>query len=343
MASPSGMPLPGTPEGGSSQLLNSAAQAYGIALGAPAAGPQQATGPDDPYVWMGVQRTRGRVKRAGGDQGYPVTRPGITGRQDKALRLSEVLSRFDKMDGQEKRKIAAYLALAGYLSSGGSDATFEDMDAAAMTAPMGAVRAAYEDLVKDAMDRQANLGQRITPNQLLEQAVAYRLAGSGIKWDGHFNSLHEVLPLKSLGGAGEQKPGPKDGDKKTLTQTSTARDIMDPEDAKGLTRSMLQQELGRDPTEAEYEDFIAMLQHAQRANPTTQTTTANMVYDSQSGGWRTVSDSTTTHQGIGADGLQQLAYEKAQQNPDWAEWQAMGTYAPALFEALGATVPGVGS
>jgi hypothetical protein len=336
-----GMPSPGVPDGGSSSLLNQYAAQAGVTLGQVQ---PQAQGPEDPFVWMGYKRVRGQRPPNKFFDDMPHAPGGpIKSKVDNALKYSEVLANFDKLGIVEQRQMAAYLALAGYLPAGGSDATYEDIDAAALSAPLGAVRAAYEDLIKDAMDRQANIGQKISPTQLLERSIAYRLAGDGIKWNGKFGSLNNVLNFQSLGGKGTKKDeGPQTGDKKTVTQVSTTRDILDPEDAKGLTRAMLQQELGRDPTQAEYEDFIAMLQHAQSSNPTTSKTTAQMVYDEQGGGWRTVSDSTTTHQGISSQGLEQMAYEKATQQPDWAEWQAMGTYAPALFSALGATVPGVG-
>jgi hypothetical protein len=115
---------------------------------------------------------------------------------------------------------------------------------------------------------------------------------------------------------------------------------MNPEDAKNLVRGMLQQELGRDPTQGEYEDFLSAIHAAEAQDPTTQKTTSTYTLDNNDQ-LRLASQNTVTHAGIGAAGVEQLAYERAQQQPSWAEWQAMGTYAPALFAALGATVPGV--
>jgi hypothetical protein len=298
--------------------------------------------PASVLIWMGYNRNKSKVipnkfyEDMGGRPGG-VPRTSVT---DKTLTYAQVLQNFDKLKPNEVRQMAAYLALAGYLQTG-ADQTYDDIDTTALTASMGDVRAAYENLVQDTLSRQQQLQQRITPTKLLERSIAYRLAATGIKWDGNFDSLNGILNFKSLGGKGAADAGPKNGDTKTISQTSRTVNLINPQDAKGMTRAMLQQQLGRDPSTAEYEDFLSMLHAAEYENPSTSTTTAHMVYDKQGGGWRTTSDSTTTHQGIGAEGEQQLAYEKATQNPDWAEWQAMGTYAPALYAALGATVSGV--
>jgi hypothetical protein len=270
---------------------------------------------------------------------------------ESASSINELLQAFSTASVDDQREMAALLALAGYNSGGAVD--LNQLNQYVQTANLPDVAAGYQNLLKDAASRYAN-GQKITPAELLQQAIKYRLQSAGIKWDGRLNfstsngtfnfgkdSLWQNGALSINGGS--TVGGPTDGSTKSVTQTSINRDIMDPEDAKGLTRAMLQQELGRDPTEAEYEDFIAMLQQAQRANPTKSTTTTNYRYDSSQGGYVSTGSNTTTQDGISSQGLQELAQEKAEQNPDWAEWQAVGTYAPALFDALGATVSGVGS
>lgn len=138
----------------------------------------------------------------------------------------------------------------------------------------------------------------------------------------------------------------------SATTTDVSRDIMDPNDAMALTRAMLQRELDRDPTQAEMEDFISAVQAAQRSHPTRTTSTSTRdttmsqtknrrgrIIDSDSD--VTTSSSSTTQSGITQAGIEDMMLRRVRANPDWAEWQAVGTYAPALFQALGSTVPGV--
>lgn len=254
--------------------------------------------------------------------------------------LNTVMKEFANASIADQREMAALLAMAGYT---GQSVDLSHINEYVQSTTLPDIEAAYANLLQDAASRYG-AGQSITPNQLLQNAIKYRLHAAGVDWHGSLNDIWDnksnslKLDLPGI----RQSVVPKDGQTKTLTSTSVSRDIMDPQDAKGLTRAMLQQELGRDPTQAEFEDFVAMLQHAQHANPSTSTTSSTQRYDASLGQWVSAGSDTTTHSGISAQGLQELAQEKAQQNPDWAEWQAVGTYAPALFNALGATVSGVG-
>lgn len=181
----------------------------------------------------------------------------------------------------------------------------------------------HKSLLSDAADQFNVLRRKVTPAQLMKEMLRYRL---GDQWDGKLGSLTPENAA-SLGGtslAGKH------------TTTSRSVDLMSPEDAKGMVRSLLQQELGRDPTQAEYEDFIATIHAAERANPSISRTT----YTTNESG-NTTSSSTTTRGGLSASGYEQALYEKARKMPSWGIWQAMGTYAPALFEALDAPISGV--
>lgn len=324
------IPSAGVPSGGSSSetLANYGAQ-YGIAPGA-----GMAPSIDDPPLWMGQQKKRVSEHTALSGRTYSM----VT--QDLVKPLSQVLAEFDSMKPEDHQELAVFLSLAGYLPSGKD---FAETDEIAMLTPLTDVRSAYEALLNDTLTRQSALKQRVTPMDILQRGIAYRLSQAGVKWDGNLNSLGGLLKLKSLGGPGlpEEDESKKPGGANftgTIKQTSTSRSVnlINPEDAKNLTRSMLQQQLGRDPSQAEYEDFLSMLHAAERAQPDVTTATQTSRY--RDGMLVHSGQSSTTRQGIGAAGLEQLAYERAQRNPDWAEWQAVGVYAPALFEALSSPV-----
>jgi hypothetical protein len=255
--------------------------------------------------------------------------------------IAEVLQEFSNASIDDQKEMAALLALAGYTSSA---VPLNQVNEYVQNSNLPDIIAGYNNLLQDAASRYQNgQGQQISPTQLLQQAIKYRLHAQGIDWNGKLGNLWGKNGLTLQGVGAKQQTVPIDGQTRSHISTQTTRDILDPADAKGLTRAMLQQELGRDPTQAEFEDFVAMLQQATRDNPTHSTTTTQQQYDATTGQWYDTNTSTTSSGGISQTGLQELAQEKAQQNPDWAEWQAVGTYAPALFDALGATVSGVGS
>jgi hypothetical protein len=295
-----------------------------------------------------------------------------TGQQPATRTMDSLLREFEEMDHRAQRRLALLLAVGGYAGS----VSLDDVGAAARDMTLNETLTAYMDLLDDAAGRFAR-GQKITPDQLLEQNVSYRLP-RGSDWDGTFQDLTHVLHENDISVTGVDlgDPSTADGtdwekekekqrrqrDKAEGTRTSTStdtasssnvtRDIMDPNDAMALTRAMLQRELDRDPTKAEMEDFVAAVQAAQRSNPTrTSSSTTRTTSESQTTNRRgrvvdsssdvDTSSSSTQHSGITSAGIQDILLRRARANPDWAEWQAVGTYAPALFQALGATVPGV--
>jgi hypothetical protein len=248
--------------------------------------------------------------------------------------IERLLEDFEQMDRKEQRQLALLLTIGGFAGS----VSLEDAGKAARDMTLNETLNAYLELLDDAAGRYLR-GQKITPEQLLEQNVAYRLP-RGSDWDGSYGDLVGILKENDID-LDEDLSGTHTT---TSTNTSVTRDIMDPNDAMALTRSLLQSELGRDPTKAEFEDFIGAVQAAQRANPTRTTSKSTNTVTTDADGRVLDSDtssSSTTHEGIDSAGLQDLMLRRARQNPDWAEWQAVGTYAPALFQALGATVPGV--
>jgi len=245
--------------------------------------------------------------------------------------LTSMMNQFESWSTEKKQHMGKLLFMGGYL--GGSGSTPEE---AFKSATLQDITNAYGDLLNDAAARFA-AGKNQTPDQLLEMNIRFNMAQAGIDVEGQdFNKGTTESWWNKINAS--LSPDPNDPNSPnftgTKTQTSKHVDIYSPEDTKGLVRAILHQEMGRDPTQAEMEDFSSALTHSMRANPTTSKSTA--VYkDGQ-----LVNENTTTHQGIGSAGLQEVATQRAQSQPGWAEWQAVGTYLPALFSALGSSVPG---
>lgn len=310
------------------------------------ASPTSTPATDDPLmapIYLG-QGTRGGGVADDTPHGFGSTASSPVVHVDSTVTIDSLLAKFEDMKPQEQRRLALLLTLAGF----GPSSSIEDAGSKARDMTLNDTLNAYLDLLNDAAGRYAR-GQKVTPESLLEQNIAYRLP-RGANWDGSFDGLVDILHENDISTTGIDSPTadkPKDlSGTRTTTSSNTqiSRDVMDPNDAMALTRAMLQRELGRDPTKAEFEDFISAVQAAQRAHPSKTTTkTTNEVTTNKKG---RVTDSNTTtnqftHSGISSAGIQDIALRKARANPDWAEWQAVGTYAPALFQALGATVPGV--
>jgi hypothetical protein len=325
-------------------------------------------------IYMGtVAPTRGA-----GSSATAMEAVAASGTRDRTRSIETLLREFEEMDHKQQRRLALLLAIGGYAGS----IALKDAGFAAADMTLEETASAYMALLDEAAGRYLR-GQKVTPDDVLQQAVAYRLPRNS-QWDGSFGDLVDVLHesdisvtgievededeglteheqwLKDRERAKREQDRQRDKAEGTRTSTSTdsattsnvSRDIMDPNDAMALTRAMLQRELDRDPTKAEMEDFVAAVQAAQRSNPTrttsstTRTTTASettnrrgRVIDSDSD--VDTQTSSTSHSGITQAGIEDILLRRTRANPDWAEWQAVGTYAPALFQALGATVPGV--
>jgi hypothetical protein len=324
-------------------------------------GPQQ---PPVPQVYTGSTQAPITYHTTGGPSGSgsytPSSSAGATYTKDGTAKVDDLMEKFSKAPVKEQRKMALLLALGGYAGSG----SFESLVTGALNMTLGNTLDAYNNLLNEASVQFMVHGNKITAEQLLRKNIAYVMPAKA-GWDGNLDHINEALDnlgynttavlngnpdnvsgADSSGSADQtaRKQKPFVGTK-TTTSSTTVRDVMDPADAKALTRAMLQRELGRDPTEEEFADFIGAVQYAQRTHPSRSRTTNSYTYEKDKyapGGSRMVdsSSNTVTHSGIGNAGIADIALQKARQNPNWAEWQAVGTYAPALFEALGATVQG---
>ena len=243
---------------------------------------------------------------------------------------------FEKAPKDFQKQMAVWLALGGYAP--GETLDVDNAVESALNWSIGEAAEAYRDLLSDASDVYTNRGKRLTPMQILARNIAFRLP-VGTEWDGKFESLSGVIggagliPATEEEEAAEAKKKAKEEEPFTgsKTTTSVSRNIMDPTDARQLARGLMLRELGREPTEEEFADFVGALQAAQRGNPTVTRSTGHF----EEG--ELVKTTSTTRGGVNPE---EVALQKVRKNPSWAEWQAVGTYAPALFEALGATVPG---
>ena len=246
--------------------------------------------------------------------------------------LSAMMNAFEGWSFEKKQHMGKLLMMAGY---GNKPNQGQSFDEALKSWTLADFESNYANLLTDASARFAQ-GKNITPQQLLEQNIRFNLANAGLKTDGAFDKKAQDSWWTQLNTMSAGDPNDPNSQNFTGTKSQTTRhvDIYSPEDTKGLVRAVLNQELGRDPTQAEMEDFSAALTHSMRANP--DVTHTSQIYNNG----EMVSENSVTHQGIGQQGLQEVATERAQAQPGWAEWQAIGTYLPALMETLGSAVPG---
>lgn len=290
---------------GSNNYLAQIAASNGIALGA-----NPLTTPTDPnilFLAMG-KKTRGGLFPA--DMESPVRHQD----PDRIVPVSVAQQEFTDASDGDIRRMALALALAGF-----AGVSVKDAKEAVQEASLDDVLSWHQKFLEGAaLAYDMGHGKKITPEQFLRRRLEYRL---GKKWDGKIDSLDSVATSASGGSLAG-----------THTTKASSVDFLSPEDARGLVRSTLQQELGRDPTEAEYEDFVAALRTAQERNPNTVTTTTT----TDASGNVTSSHSRSSG---GVDAASFLA-NRVQDSPEYAEWQAVGTYAPALFSALGSAIPG---
>lgn len=196
--------------------------------------------------------------------------------------------------------------LMGWLSD---PAKVEQIKAAALK--VGLNPQSYDDIaklwgsvVKQAADTFSKTGQKVTPWALIQMRGKYA--------------------------------GP-DGRMQDKVTTSTQVDEMDPATARGMIESTARNMLGRDPTKAEIDDFIAKAQMIAKENPSITTTRTKTGFD----GEVELGTSQTTSKGGGQavnDQAQMAAQDMAKQSDDYGAYQAAGTYFPLLFQALSSPV-----
>lgn len=295
---------PGVASGYSTNLLGTAGQA------APEAEPQIFVGykrvatPFDPDLRIGP-----------GGQGGQET--GST-RQEILLTPTQLLSAFDKFDREDFLKFRNLFIAAGIVSAGADPLT---------------VRSAYAALLSDVAD-MATKGIRVSPMGYVKNLI--RMNG---------------LDPSKVGAKENYDPlAEKEDPLEPWTKTSKSVYDLDPEDARATLESAITAKLGRAPTAEEIQDFINAAQHAAQKNPTTMTATftpggTDMTGESTS---QTTSGGVTTqlsangttviteNQGFSAEDVARMAEKRAMAAPDYAGYQAVSTYFPALMQMLGA-------
>lgn len=226
----------------------------------------------------------------------------------KQVPLSAMLTQFDGFTAKQKRDLAKRMVRAGLLPEPPSGMTIDEW---VKKIPLSQVRATYANLLEDTAERNASGQPTLTPVELLNQQVEY---------------------YKDNFAGGKVAGSEEDAFTGVKKDKSTHVDIYSPTEARGLIRNVLKAELGREPTEDEFEDFRASLNAEMEDNPSVQVTRTRY----QEG--EAVSSSTRTRGGIDPN---EYATEWAQSQPGWAEWQAVGTYFPTVMNLLGSGVPGV--
>lgn len=156
--------------------------------------------------------------------------------------------------------------------------------------------------------------------RVLEMAALMYKAGRYVTPDEVLNSY--------IGGAsgGVSRPA-------SYAETSKSVDLTNPKTARALLKQSLQDRLGRDPSAAEQQAFIAALNAAERENPTIRTSKYKLNPETQQ--YQMVSQTT-------AGGLDPSAYldeyAEGHNQKEYGAYQAATTYFNALLQAIGAPV-----
>lgn len=117
----------------------------------------------------------------------------------------------------------------------------------------------------------------------------------------------------------------------TGTRTSTSRSVNELTEGQSwsVLQGTLQKMLGRDPSDQELRNFTYKMSQAAARNPSVTKTISHY-----KDGYLTGSNSHTSG-GFTMDDAMEKAYDRAQNNPDYAEYQSATTYFNAALSALG--------
>lgn len=144
---------------------------------------------------------------------------------------------------------------------------------------------------------------KVTPWDMLDLYKKTNTGGSGSGGGGGFTGTHSSV-------------------QKTVSEISQG-------DAWASLRQTTQQLLGHDPSDQEVRDFAYRMNSLAARNPTISKTTGTYADGA-------LTNSTTkTSGGFTANDVQQHAYDDAQNDPDYAEFQSASTYFNAALSALG--------
>lgn len=143
----------------------------------------------------------------------------------------------------------------------------------------------------------------------------------------------KVTPWDVLDMYKKELPAPGPGDPRfngSTTQTATSVNQLTDGQAWSVLQSTLSQMLGRDPSDHELRNFAYKMNSLAAKNPSVSKTIT------QYKDGKAVSANTTSKGGFTTDDAAMAAYNQAQDNPDYAEYQAATTYYNAALSAIGA-------
>lgn len=268
------------------------------------------------FVGWGKESVRSTQHGSGG-KGLEEA-PSHTTRAPQFVTPFALLQTFDSMSQAEYQKFKNKLVAAGFVSSSASPVD---------------VRTEWASILKDVQGAQMT-GANVTPFEFLN---------SLIKKNG--------IDPKDIPSTADFDPAAQLAANQFQPSTSKVTSVYDlaPEDAEQMLTQMLQSKLGRDPSKAELEDFVDTVKARALANPTTVTTKTRQgdlsgqagpgtqVEVAQQGG-QTISTVRSISQGFDQNNVAAIADRRAENAPDYASYQAVATYMPALLQALGSTV-----
>lgn len=140
----------------------------------------------------------------------------------------------------------------------------------------------------------------------------------------------KVTPWALMQLRGKYAVGGRMQDKVT---TSTSIEEMDPAQARLMFEETTSKFLGRAPTKAEIDDFIAKAQTIAKANPRISTTTSRVGFDGEIEQGSQMTVSRGGQEVVNAQS-ELAARDMAKDSEEYGSFQAAGTYMPLLFEAL---------
>ncbi len=241
-----------------------------------------------------------------------------------------LMVQFDGWSAKRKKALARRLAKGGFIPV--DIRMDETLDEYLARVTLGDIRSGYENLLVQAVQAvEVNEDTNLSPMKILDQAVNFN---RGIIFDDNGGAPAGRSSSSTQGPTGPTIKDLRGG--KTFTTTQKRIDIYRKEDAEALIRAVLVRELGRVPTEDEYADFVGALNEESRDNPSVVKT--SQTYSDS--GRRVVETENKVKSGLSRSAINSYATEWAEEQPGAAEWQAIGTYFPALLNALGAVVPG---
>ena len=155
--------------------------------------------------------------------------------------------------------------------------------------------------------------------KLLELAAAKTAAGSYV-------TPEELLNGWVGGGGGQARPS-------SYTNSITSTDLTNPGTARQLLRQSLQDRLGRDPSAAEQQAFMAARHQAETNDPTVRTSTYKL--DPATGQYNETA--ATTKGGVDASAYS-TDYGRNHNEKEAGAYQAAAVFFPALMQAVRAAV-----